>query len=268
MNDERYPIAEEVRARIDATLEEIERTEGVTIFYACESGSRAWGFPSADSDYDVRFLYAHPVDHYFSIDVEAKRDVIERPIDDELDVSGWDIRKALGLLYKSNPPLLEWLDSPIIYHEDPTIVPDLRLLLPTYYAPRRAFYHYLHMAQGNYRSYLKGDLVRTKKYFYVLRPLLAINWIEQRIEPVPMTFATLLDRLVGPGALRDAVLALLAAKQERMEDAYGPRIEPIDDYITSELARLEEVVEVPEKSVSIDGLNRFFRRVVGEIAER
>src|SRR5438045_8726086 len=120
--------------RIKAALTEIERDEGVRIFYACESGSRAWGFPSADSDYDVRFLYVRPRDWYLSVDVERKRDVIERPITDELDVSGWDIRKALMLLKKSNPPLLEWLGSPIIYRETLTIADRLRSLLPAYYS--------------------------------------------------------------------------------------------------------------------------------------
>ena len=96
-------------------IAEVEATENVTIFYACESGSRAWGFPSADSDYDVRFIYLRKPDWYLSIDVEDKRDVIERPINDELDISGWDLRKALKLLWKSNPPLLEWLVSPIVY---------------------------------------------------------------------------------------------------------------------------------------------------------
>lgn len=107
-------------AEILARLEQIEKDEDVTIFYACESGSRAWGFPSADSDYDVRFIYVRPRDWYLSIDVEEKRDVIERPINDALDISGWDLRKALKLLRKSNPPLLEWLSSPIVYKEQVT----------------------------------------------------------------------------------------------------------------------------------------------------
>ena len=108
-------IADAVRAEVARRLRQIEAEEGVRIFYACESGSRAWGFPSKDSDYDVRFLYAHPRPWYLSIDVERKRDVIERPITDEIDLGGWDLRKALQLFRKSNPPLLEWLQSPIIY---------------------------------------------------------------------------------------------------------------------------------------------------------
>ncbi len=166
---------EEILAR----LGDIEKEENVTIFYACESGSRAWGFPSEDSDYDVRFLYLRPRDWYLSIDVEEKRDVIERPISEMLDISGWDLRKALKLLRKSNPPLLEWLNSPTVYQQDFTITDKIKELVPEYYSPIACLHHYLHMAQGNYREYLKGEIVWVKKYFYVLRPLLAINWIEK-----------------------------------------------------------------------------------------
>src|SRR6476619_733662 len=128
-------------------LDQIERKENVRIFYACESGSRAWGFESTDSDWDVRFIYVHPRDWYLSIDVEEKRDVIERTINDELDISGWDIRKALKLLRKSNPPLLEWLTSPIVYKEIGETAKQLREAMAQFYSPISAFYHYLHMAK-------------------------------------------------------------------------------------------------------------------------
>ena len=98
-------------------LANLEKEHQVKILFACESGSRAWGFPSQDSDYDVRFIYLHPQDWYLSIEVERKRDVIELPISDDLDITGWDLRKALQLFKKTNPPLLEWLGSPIIYAE-------------------------------------------------------------------------------------------------------------------------------------------------------
>jgi len=105
----------QIRDRIVARLREIESAESVRILYACESGSRAWGFASTDSDYDVRFIYLRPVDWYLSIDLERRRDVIEYPIQDLLDINGWDLRKALRLLRRGNPPLVEWLGSPIVY---------------------------------------------------------------------------------------------------------------------------------------------------------
>ncbi|KAA3615175.1 MAG: nucleotidyltransferase domain-containing protein [Planctomycetota bacterium] len=121
-------MSTEMEQRIQASLSEIEATEGVKILFACESGSRAWGFASQDSDYDVRFLYLHPPEWYLSINLEAKRDVIERPIVDELDVNGWDLRKALKLFRKSNPPLLEWLGSPIVYREPAQTAAKMRKL--------------------------------------------------------------------------------------------------------------------------------------------
>jgi predicted nucleotidyltransferase len=102
-----------VRERIENELAAIEQAEGVRGIYAVESGSRAWGFPSRDSDYDVRFLYVRPVDAYLSI--VPVRDVIEYPISDALDLNGWDFPKALSLFRKSNPSILERLHSSIIY---------------------------------------------------------------------------------------------------------------------------------------------------------
>src|SRR4030065_2466253 len=129
---------------IRAHLGQIEADENVKVVYACESGSRAWGFPSADSDYDVRFLYVRPVEWYLSID--EKRDVIERLVSEGLDINGWDLKKALGLFRKSNPPLLEWLGSPIVYLEKYSGAAKMRQRAPEYYSPTAYLYHYLHMA--------------------------------------------------------------------------------------------------------------------------
>jgi len=253
-------IADAVREEVERRLRQIEAEEGVRVFFACESGSRAWGFPSRDSDYDVRFLYAHPRDWYLSIDLERKRDVIERPILDEIDLSGWDLRKALQLFRKSNPPLLEWLQSPIIYREETAVAAQFRGLIPVYYSPRRALYHYLHMARGNYKDYLKGEEVWIKKYFYVLRPLLAILWIEADLGAVPMEFDVLVEKLVAPPALREAIDDLLAVKRAGDEVGRGPRIPPISDFIRQELERLEtKHVDAEAVKSDVEGLNVFFR---------
>ena len=190
-----------MKEKIVENLQRIETQDNAVIFYACESGSRAWGFPSKDSDFDVRFLYVRPMDWYLSI-VE-KRDVIERPLTDQLDINGWDLKKALGLFRKSNPPLLEWLDSPIIYKEKYSVAAQMRELAKSYYSPSACVYHYLHMAQGNVREYLKGERVWVKKYFYVLRPILAIKWIEQGYGVAPTSFGTLLERIIPSGELKD-----------------------------------------------------------------
>ena len=259
-------VAHSIREAVQTCLREIEDEESVKIFFACESGSRAWGFPSADSDYDVRFLYAHRRPWYLSIDLERKRDVIERPITDTLDISGWDLRKALQLFLKSNPPLLEWLQSPIIYREETTVASRFRDLIPVFYSPRKARYHYLHMAQGNYRDYLKGEEVWIKKYFYVLRPLLAILWIEADLGAVPMEFEILVERLVTSPSLRQAIDELLAVKRAGEEVGRGPRIAPISDFIEQELQRLASTrVEDNRPKPDVEALNRFFREALDEL---
>ena len=219
-------------------LAAIEETHAVRILYACESGSRAWGFASPDSDYDVRFIYAHPRDWYLRIDLEYQRDVIECPIEDDLDINGWDLRKALQLMRKSNPPLFEWLHSPMVYRAQPGFQEAMQTLTPACYSFPACAWHYLHMARGNNRVYLQGDQVRLKKYLYVLRPLLAVQWLESGRGIVPMLFRTLVDTLIAPGPLRDAIDQLLIWKQGGDELAWGPRIPVLNDWISVELARL------------------------------
>ena len=230
----------EIGATILERLAAIERAESVRVLYACESGSRAWGFASPDSDYDVRFLYIRPRDWYLSIDLERRRDVIERPIEDALDISGWDLRKALHLMRKSNPPLFEWLHSPVVYRAEPGFRAAMLALAPACYSPTACARHYLHMARGNHREYLQGDPVRLKKYLYVLRPLLAVRWLESGRGVVPTPFRELVETLVPPGALREAIERLLALKRSGEELAWGPRVPALSDWIAAELARLAE----------------------------
>lgn len=246
----------------DAILERlaaIEAAEGVRVLYACESGSRAWGFPSADSDYDVRFLYLRPTEWYLSID--ERRDVLEFPISDALDINGWDLRKALRLARRSNPPLLEWLGSPIVYRQEAAWADELRELVRTYYQPVNCFHHYAHMARGNYRDALRGDEVWVKKYFYVLRPLLAMRWIERGLGVVPTEFGTLVDRILGSDPPRAEIDALLAQKRAGAELQYGPRIAAISSFIEGELDHWTRhpTVEAanPQSSAALD---QFFRR--------
>lgn len=230
---ERHPLSSAMRERVLDELARIERERNVRVLYACESGSRAWGFASTDSDYDVRFVYVEKPEWF--IQVDAGRDVIERPLDDELDISGWELRKTLGLLRKSNPTLLEWLDSPLVYRSEPAATAPARAgggLLQ----PAGGRHHYLSMARKNFRGYLQGDSVRFKKYFYVLRPLLAVRWIDQGRGRPPMTFADLLST-VDHRPLLDEVDELLALKRSADEAAYGPRRPALHAFIAAELER-------------------------------
>lgn len=248
---------------IRENLKALEAKERVQIFYACESGSRAWGFPSANSDYDVRFIYIRDRDFYLSINVEDRRDVIEVPINDELDISGWDLRKALRLLRKSNPPLLEWLSSPIVYLQDDDLINKFRSLVPTSYSPTACMYHYLHMARGNYRDYLKGDEVAVKKYFYVLRPLLAIKWIEEREDVVPMEFGIMVDSLLTDSKLRGEIQSLIERKKQGEELKREPKAPVISHFIETEMDRLKNL-SIPRRDEKplMDTLNTAFREMI------
>lgn len=258
-----------MKANIEIELQKIEKSCEVKVIYACESGSRAWGFPSANSDYDVRFLYLHPQDWYLAIDLENKRDVIEVPIETDLDISGWDLRKALQLFYKSNPPLLEWLGSPIIYVEPYAIAQQMRELAATYYNPIANMYHYLRMAQGNYRDYLKGERVWIKKYFYVLRPILAVNWIERGYGVVPTEFGKLVEGIVENIILKQQINELIESKKEGQELDYGARIPMISDFISSELERLENKrFESSLEKQPVDPLNKLFFSALQEVWEK
>lgn len=254
----------QMKQKILERLSEIEAGENVKVVYACESGSRAWGFPSADSDYDVRFIYVRPIEWYLSI--FDRRDVIERPIDGLLDITGWDLRKALRLLRKSNPPLLEWLGSPIVYWEKYSTAKRMRELTPVFYSPTACMYHYLHMARGNFRDYLQGEEVWVKKYFYVLRPILAMNWIAQGFGVVPTEFQVLVDKLVTDPKLRTDIDRLVAAKRSGEELDSGQRIATIGNFIERELERLEgKKIPHDKRSLPDEQLDELFRASIAEV---
>ncbi len=250
--------------RIQETLTRIEVEHGVRILYACESGSRGWGFDSADSDWDVRFIYCHPRDWYLSIDEE--RDVIELPIDDLLDMNGWDLRKSLRLMKKSNPVLLEWLSSPIVYWEEAVTMAAYRSLAQDFYQPAACLHHYLHMAKGNFREYLQGEMVWLKKYFYVLRPVLACLWIERGSGVVPMAFDDLASGVVNDGELRASIAKLTELKRSGGEMDSGARIPVIQSFLEREIERLGRVAaSIRKNPVSAElqaKMNRYFRDVL------
>lgn len=152
---------------IKEKLREIEKQENIRILLAVESGSRAWGFASPDSDYDVRFIYVRQVEDYLKL--ETVRDVIELPIDDMLDINGWDLKKTLRLLHKSNPTLFEWFSSPIVYMET-EFADQFRKIMANYFSNKRSLYHYISMAEGNYRQ-LKKLIVIVKRVYIEVSPL-------------------------------------------------------------------------------------------------
>lgn len=261
-------MREEILKRLHAA--EIEHD--IQILYACESGSRAWGFPSPDSDYDVRFIYAHSQNWYLSFDIERKRDVIEYPIVDIIDCNGWDIKKALYLFTRTNGALLEWLQSPITYIEIGTFAQQLRELAPIAMNKTAICYHYSHMARGNAREYLFKDKIRLKKYFYVLRPLLAIKYIEAGYGVPPVEFETLM-KAVAPKELHTEIMNLLELKRETPELGLGSPVPLIKNFITSELERHGQMFsgqgrpDILSKQKIIDKLNDVFRTTIRQRPE-
>ena len=249
----------DIFSRVRDALAQVEADHDVRVLFACESGSRAWGFASRDSDYDVRFLYVHRRDWYLSVD--DRRDVVELPLAADLDVSGWELRKALRLLRKSNPPLLEWLRSPMVYRHNPSFAAEFGALAHEFYSPRRCLAHYLHMARGNWKDYLLGrELVSLKKYLYVFRPLLGCRWIERSLGPVPMEFDRLVAGTLEEADVRAALADLVARKQAGDELAVAPPVAVLSRFVENELSRLETLRAADETRTDSEELNRFFRR--------
>lgn len=244
---------------IPAKLKEIEQRENIRILHCVESGSRAWGFASPDSDYDVRFIYVRPLEFYLRLD--KTRDVIEWQLDETLDINGWDLQKALTLLHSSNPTLFEWNNSPIVYKTTPEWA-EISAVIDCFFRKKAGLHHYLSTAKTNYREYLKGETVRLKKYFYVLRPILACRWILEKQTPPPMLFSELADACLD-GALIPAVNDLLGLKMETPELGTGPRIDVINDYLDTSIEEVSARIAIMpgDENKPWDTLNELFIQV-------
>lgn len=256
-----HHISDEIVAR----LRRAEEEHDVKVLLAVESGSRAWGFASPNSDYDARFIYVNRPEWYLSVGLEEQRDVIEYPIVDEIDINGWDLRKALRLFWKSNPAFVEWIQSPIVYEEAGSFAASVRAMLKDTYSCEKGIYHYRSMAKTNYRGYLRAELVPLKKYFYVLRPLLAVRWLEAHGTAAPIEFGKLLALISGERALIKAIEELLEVKRGAPELGLSPQIPPIHAFIERELERLEHLApDRPARGDVVPGLSRLFRSVLEE----
>ena len=257
----RTPIDPKVRRRIKDELMRIEREHDVRIIFAVESGSRAWGFPSPNSDHDARFVYVRPMEAYLS--VAPPRDVIEEPPGDVLDLNGWDIWKALQLMCRSNAVLMEWLTSPIRYRwvgQWPARL--LNLARKTCHLPALA-YHYDRLARRNFDEIEGADTVRIKRYFYALRPAAALLWIRHHREAPPMDLNSLLAGIKIPPGVRAAIERLVEEKAQALESHRIARIAMLDRFIAGVLA-----IDVPRptgptsQAEAVDQANRFLIKLV------
>jgi predicted nucleotidyltransferase len=247
---------------IIAKLSEIEAAENVRILYAVESGSRAWGFASPDSDFDVRFLYVRPAEEYLRLD--AHWDVIEYELNEVLDINGWDIRKALTLIYKSNPTLFEWINSPLVYLTT-EIFERNKTRLPAYFQKKHMLYHYGSMAKKNFLSNFKDDTVKLKSYFYVLRSILAFRWIAEKNSLPPVAFFELVSSQLEKDLLPE-IEKLLARKIAAEEGDRQARIPVWDRWIQKNLAEIDTILSGTEDDFrhSWDDLNQLFLEFVYE----
>jgi len=254
-------------AAIQQKLAAAEEQHQIKVLYAVESGSRGWGFASEDSDFDVRFIYVHEPEWYLGVAPEERRDVLELGIENtpvgELDINGWELRKALKLFRLSNPPLLEWLSSPLVYQETGLLAARLRALAPSATSPVRMWHHYRSLMEKSRARYWDKK-PSIKAWFYILRPLLAMRWIELGKGVPPMRFDLLMDGVIADLALRGELESLVAVKRfgcEQDDFASPPLTAAL---VSQELDRLENeppVCVTEQKKADLDAL---FKAVLAE----
>lgn len=244
--------------KIIEKLKEIEKDKGIEILFACESGSRAWGFASPDSDYDIRFIYKHKAEYYLSL--WEKPDVIEFMTVDDLDGSGWDLAKALKLLAKSNASLIEWLFSPVVYYKNEGFLEQIQVLAADCFSPIAVLHHYLGTTK-NFIEVCNAEEVKLKSYFYALRTALAGKWIIEKNSFPPVDFMELLP--IAPKHIQDKILELQEIKANKDEDYLHPKEVLITDYLIELIQFNQEntVGLTVGKKMSVE-LNDFFRKEI------
>lgn len=220
---------------IQDKLRSTEQENTVKILHAVESGSRAWGFASPDSDYDIRFIYKNNPDWYLSL--WEKPDVIEFMTDQDLDGSGWDLAKALKLLAKSNAPLIEWLHSPVCYSKDDAFLKQMRLFADDCFSPIATLHHYLGTTK-NFMEVCEAENIKLKSYFYALRTALAGKWIIDNNSFPPVAFAELLP--IAPQEIQDKTLELQEIKAKQNEKYLHPKEELITDFLQTTIIYNQE----------------------------
>lgn len=251
----------EIRKEIAEKLAEIEQRENVKVLYAVESGSRAWGVESPDSDYDVRFVYVRHKEDYLRL--RETRDVIEWQLDDVLDINGWDLKKTLIQFHRGNATLFEWANSPIVYKTTEEWNEMYESCKP-FFSEKVALCHYYGTAKNTFYQYLQDERVKYKKYIYALRPLLACRYIEQNHAVPPVKFEDLIVQTL-PGDLSEEIERMLAVKADSDEKDLNPRMPVIQRFLEEEIARYEQLSkEMPDdRKRDWEELDRAFLKVLG-----
>ncbi len=248
--------------KIKKYLLDLEKERGIKILLACETGSRAWGFPSPDSDYDVRVIYKHDTHWYLSLTEE--KDSIELFLDNnEVDISGWDIRKSLRLLWKSNPPLLERIQSPYIYSMDEEFVAEVKEIANETYSRIGTIHHYLSMATKIYAEISPMKDYKLKKFFYALRCSVACIWILEKEELPPIEFDKMLNGLTFPKTITDRIEILIKLKATISETYVHQGEKEIFQFMETCMERAtKEKSKLAGGKAQMADLNKFFQKTI------
>lgn len=245
---------------VNKKRKEIEEKEQVKILYAVESGSRAWGFASPDSDYDIRFVYIRPLEYYLRL--EERKDFINWELNPVLDINGWDLSKVLQHFHKSNATLYEWSNSPIVYFHTQEWE-QIQEVSKNYFSCKACMYHYYGTANKNFHEFLLEEMINYKKYFYVLRPILACQWIEERKCPPPVRFSDLMEAMLK-GEKKELVQKLIEQKRQMSETDKGRRIDVLNQYIEEKVIQYKELLlHMPEdRNPDWEPCNQLFLKIL------
>ncbi|TAF63131.1 MAG: nucleotidyltransferase domain-containing protein [Cytophagales bacterium] len=239
-------------------LTQLEETKKIKILLACETGSRAWGFPSPDSDYDVRFIYKHHRDWYLQLET-PKDDITQMKDEGLIDLSGWDLRKALLLLKKSNISLLERLQSPMIYYAEPTFLEKIQPLAAQHYSRIAALYHYLSMAKNTIAQWNTLQPLKLKSLFYALRAAVACQWILEKDNMPPIFFPKMLTSLGIPTHITSTIETLINLKATKNEDYWHQWEAELYQFMSAILQKAEkEASKLPSAKGKKQSLTTFF----------
>ncbi|PXY45886.1 nucleotidyltransferase domain-containing protein [Flavobacterium hydrophilum] len=247
-----------MKEKILQKLKQIELEKEVEILFAVESGSRAWGFASPDSDYDIRFIYKHKPEYYLSL--WEQPDVIEFMTEDDLDGSGWDLRKAIKLLAKSNAPLIEWLFSPIVYYANDNFAKQMQEIATECFSPIAVLHHYLGTTK-NFMGVCEMEEVKLKSYFYALRTALAGKWIIENNTFPPVAFADLLP--IAPKNIQEKILELQQIKATQNEKYLHSKETLITDFLLKTVQfNQENASKLGSRKKMAEELDLFFRGMI------
>lgn len=250
----------DIQKKIQDLLDKIESDQKIKFILAIESGSRAWGFPSKDSDYDIRFIYHHERDWYLT--AFQKRDVVDTVFIGDLDAGGWDITKCMQLMHKGNAPLLEWLHSPIVYRQDEAKIAALKELAEKSFNPKMIFHHYISLAKKKILD--EKTAANAKSYLYALRALLCAQWVVDFKSVPPVEFKVLQDHYFESGACRDQLMELLSAKLDLAEGDQYMIPDGLMAYAKDSLSRLAESGVEVKKLVGTESYDIFLRDILSD----